>query len=309
MNKFLWILFLGTALVTGCNQTGDRASTPSPHEKEENSLQEPLLIGLIPEQNIFDQLDRYKPLAVYLSKKIGRKIELKVLTRYGNIIDNFETLNMDGAFLGSFTYALAHQKLGLQVLARPESFQGVSTYHGYIFVRRDSGIRSVHDMKGKTFVFVDKATTAGFLLPMAFFHLNGITDYKSYLRETYFAGTHEDAIYDVLKKRADIGAAKNTIFEHLIREDPVLGKELVVLTKSPEVPENGLAVKSDLDESIKRKLKQALLSMHDDPDGLPVLVDFGARRFVETTVKDYQAVFDYADAIGLNLSTYDYLNE
>ena len=59
------------------------------------------MIGLIPEQNIFKQLERYQPLADYLSKKIGASIELKVLTRYGNIIDNFVSLGLDAAFFGS----------------------------------------------------------------------------------------------------------------------------------------------------------------------------------------------------------------
>ena len=56
---------------------------------------------------------------------------------------------MDGAFFGSFTYALAHQKIGVQVLARPESLDGHSTYYGMIFTRRDSGIKTIRDMKQK----------------------------------------------------------------------------------------------------------------------------------------------------------------
>ena len=55
-------------------------------------------------------------------------------------------------------------------------------------------------MKGKTFAFVDKATTAGYLLPLAYFKHNGINDYNKFFKKTYFTGTHEDAIYDVLNK-------------------------------------------------------------------------------------------------------------
>jgi len=94
-------------------------------------------IGLIPERNIFKQIERYEPLAGYLSKKIGRHITLKVLTRYGNIIDNFLSLNLDAAFFGSFTYALAHSKIGVEPIARPVNMDGSSTYYGLIFVRKD----------------------------------------------------------------------------------------------------------------------------------------------------------------------------
>ena len=115
-----------------------------------------LVIGVIPEQNLFRQLERYEPLAAYLSRKTGTKVTLKILSRYGNIVDNFKSLGMDGAFFGSFTYALAHAKLGVDVLARPVALDNTSTYHGLIFVRSDSRIRTARDMKGKRFAFVDR---------------------------------------------------------------------------------------------------------------------------------------------------------
>lgn len=284
----------------------DNLGATSPQEQRP---ERPLLIGLIPEQNIFKQVERYEPIADYLSKKCGRRIKLKILTRYGNIVGNFVSLGMDGAFFGSFTYALAHRKLGIEVLARPEGFDGTSTYHGLIFVRKDSGIRTIRDMKGKRFAFVDKATTAGYLLPLAYFKSHGVKDYKAYLRETYFTGTHQDAIYDVLNKKADIGAAKNTVYKRVSNTDGRITQELVILEKSPDVPENGLAVRKSLDDPLKNRLKEALLTMHDDPNGKNIVKNFGARRFIETTDDDYVPVFKYAREIHLNLATYDYMNQ
>lgn len=301
MNRILIIVCLCAALLPGCSKKETVPAQKMPEEK-------PLLIGLIPEQNIFRQFERYEPLARYLSKKIGRNIKLSVLPRYGNIINNFKSEKMDGAFFGSFTYALAHARLGVEVLARPAGLNGTSTYHGLIFVRKDSGIKSIQDMKGKRFAFVDRATTAGYLLPRAYFHEHGL-DFRTYLRESYFTGTHEDAIYDVLNRKADIGAAKNTVYEKLAAADKRIKLELVVLERSPDVPENGLAVRKDLDDMIKKKLKEALLGMYGDPEGIAVLKDFGTQRFIETTDKDYLPVYQYAQEIHLNLATYDYLNE
>jgi phosphonate transport system substrate-binding protein len=292
------ILFLALA---GCKKA---ESPPVEHSTEPS-----LLIGLIPEQQMFDQLERYTPLAEYLSKKTGREINLKILSRYGNIIDNFVSGGLDGAFFGSFTYALAHAKLGIEVLARPENLQGSSTYHGLMFVRKDSGIRTIADMRGKSFAFVDKATTAGYLLALQYFNAHGIKDYKSYLRETYFTGTHEDSIYDVLDKKADIGVAKNTVFERLAKANERITQELVVIEKSPDVPENALAVRKDLDPATRKKLKGALLAMQGDPEGQDILKKFGARRFIETANSDYEPVIMYAEIIGLDLETYDYIND
>jgi phosphonate transport system substrate-binding protein len=236
------LISVSLCLVIGLSS---HAAEPGPNPKTSIN-QKSLLIGLIPEHNIFKQLERYEPVADYLSKSIGITIKLKVLTRYGNVIDNFTSLGLDGAFFGSFTYALAHAKIGVEAIARPESTSGSSTYHGLIFARMDSGIRSPSDMKGKSFAFVDKATTAGYILPLAYFAEHGIEDFNTFIHEAYFTGTHEDAIYDVLNNKADIGAAKNTVFMRLAAADSRIKNDLIILTKSPDVPENVLATETDV---------------------------------------------------------------
>jgi phosphonate transport system substrate-binding protein len=288
--------------LTGCAR---QEPAPPPRKAPETKL----LIGLIPERNIFKQMERYEPLAEYLFRKTGAKVSLKILPRYGNIIENFQSSGLDGAFFGSFTYALAHAKTGVEVLARPVALDNTSTYHGLIFVRKGGGIRTARDMKGKRFAFVDKATTAGYLLPLEYFHDHGIPEYKGYLKEAYFTGTHEDAVHDVLSGKADIGAAKNTVFNRLAKEDPRIGKDLVVLARSPDVPENALALRKDLEAPVRSRLKEALLNMHMDPDGKQVLERFGALRFIETTDEDYAVVVKYAEHNRLNLATYDYKND
>ena len=307
MSRLVISICLYLAIFIGCSDTqreNNPATTPQTSEARPS-----ITLGLIPERNIFAQLDRYEPLADYLSKKIGADIKLKVLTRYGNIIDNFVSAGLDGAFLGSFSYALAHVKLGVEPIARPETVDGISTYYGMILVRKDGGIKTAADMRGKVFAFVDKATTAGYLLPLAYFKENGIGDYQKFLGETYFAGTHEAAIYDLLDKKADICAAKNTVFTRLAARDKRLTQELLLLARSPDVPENGLALRKDFDGTIKNELKKALLSMDKDPEGTDVLKTFGARKFIETTNDDYGSVYKYVKQIGLNLSTYNYRNE
>lgn len=311
MNKILISVCLCLTIVMGFSWT---AGTHSPVEIAKKKTEtkwdgSSFTIGLIPEQNIFKQLERYRPLADYISKKIGLIIKLKVLARYGNIVDNFVSEGMDAAFFGSFTYTLAHAKLGVEVLARPEYPDGTASYHGLIFVRKESGIRSAKDMEGKTFAFVDRATTAGYLFPLAYFKKSGIKDYNKFFSESYFTGTHADTIYDVLDKKADIGAAKNTVYARLEAADNRIQKELLVLEKSPDVPENGLAVRKDLIASVKKKLKDTLLNMQSDPDGLEVLRKFGAKRFIETTNDDYDGVYRLVEQTGLELTAYHYWNE
>jgi phosphonate transport system substrate-binding protein len=301
VNRFLIACLLCFILLSAAAQGECKLTEDSSHKKE-------LVIGLVPEQSIFRQIERYTPLAEYLYNKTGLKIKLKVMTSYGNIIDNFVLSEMDGAFWGSFTYALAHNKMGVEVLARPEGLDRMSTCNGLIFVRKDSGIKSITDMKEKRFVFVHKASTTGYLFALVYFKQHGLEDYQRYFKETYFAGTHEDAIRDVLNKKADIGVAKNTVFDRLARADGNIRQKLKILTISRSVPENGLALRANLPASLKISLQNALLNMHQDSFGTRVLSNFGALRFVRATNNDYEPVLSYVRELGLDLARYDYVN-
>jgi len=271
--------------------------------------QKKILIGLIPEMNIFKQKQRFKLLGEYLSRKTGVPVEFTILSRYGNIIDSFSKEHMDAAFFGSFTGALAIQKLGVVPLARPVNLDGSSTYHGFLFVRRDSGIRTVKDMKGKKMAFVDKATTAGYLFPLAWLREQGITNSKGFFSETFFTGSHDAAIRSLLDKKADIGAAKHSVYDRVRKEEPRVDEELVILAESPKVPSNGLCVRKDLPADLQKELKDALLNLHRDPEAADALKSFGALKFIETTARDYAPVFDMARKAGIDVKTYNYKNE
>ncbi|TAN41874.1 MAG: phosphate/phosphite/phosphonate ABC transporter substrate-binding protein [Nitrospirae bacterium] len=268
-----------------------------------------LTIGLIPEQNVFKQQERYKPLGDYLTKKTGIKIKFTILSRYGNIIERFTAEKMDGAFFGSFTGALAIKKLGVEPIARPVNLDGSSTYYGYIFVRNDSGIKNVHDMKNKKIAFVEKATTAGYIYPVAYFKEHGIANPEGYFKELYFAGSHDAAINAVLEKKADIGCAKHSMFDRVAKKNPAVQKELKILVSSPHVPSNGLAVRKNLDAATKKKLRDALINMANDAEGVEALKKFEALKFIPTSNEDYKAVFDIANKAGIDIATYKYVNK
>lgn len=271
--------------------------------------QQMLLIGLIPEMNVFKQKERFRLLGDYLSKNTGVKVKFTILSRYGNIMDRFTSENMDGVFFGSFTGALAIEKLGVVPLARPVNLDGTASYRGYLFVRKDSKIRDVRGMKGRKMVFVEKATTAGYLFPLAYLNERGIKDMDHFFGSTYFAGSHDAAIYAVLEGQADIGAAKHSIYDRMKADDSRVARDLVIIAESPWVPSNGLCVRKGLDEGLKRKLRQALLGLDKDPEGAAVLQQFGALRFIGTNVSDYQPVYDMAKKAGIDIKQYDYRNK
>lgn len=300
VHRWVWRTLLALLLMIGILSLAPSRSTADPRA---------LTIGLIPEMNVFEQVDRFRPLAQYLSERIGRPVELTMLSRYGNIVERIENKEVDAAFLGSFTGALASAQLGMIPVARPINLDGSSTYWGYLFVRKDSGIEDVEQMRGRRLALVERATTAGFVFPVAFFKRNGIDVEDNFFSEVQFWGSHDACIKAVLEGRADVGAAKNTIWEHLGQENRRVDEELQILAVSPKVPSNGLLISSEVDTKLREKIKETLLGSGEDPAAKTVLEQLRFEGFVPTDTKSYNAVFELATEAGIDLTSYTYQNE
>ena len=139
-------------------------------------------------------------------------------------------------------------------VARPINPDSTSTYHGHIFARKDSNISKASDIQGKTIAFGERATTAGYVFPLAWLKKEGVTDYTVFFKEYFFAGSHDAAIDAVLSKKADIGAAKNTIYEYYLDNNPLAQEELIIIASSVPVPSNGLCVMQTVSKKTIAKL-------------------------------------------------------
>lgn len=303
------VLLLLASLAASPRAAGAQAQPGSRTAARDEPQPAQLLIGLIPEMNIFKQKARFKPLGEHLSKRLGMPVRFTILRRYGNVLETFRIEQMDGAFFGSFTGALAIERLGVVPLARPVNLDGSSTYRGRIFVREDGPFRSVEDLRGRRMAFVERATTAGYVFPLAWLRENGVRSGAAFFGESWFTGSHDAAIQAVLDGKADVAAAKHTVHERMRAEDPRVDRELRVLAESPAVPSNGLCVRPSLPRGLQQKLRDALLGLDRDPDGAAVLQELGALRFVPASAEDYRPVAELAAKAGIDLKSYEYVNQ
>jgi phosphonate transport system substrate-binding protein len=263
---------------------------------------EPLLLGIEPEHNIFDQMNRYRAMAGYLSEQLGIQVNLTIMSRYGEVIKRIQNRQLDGAFLSAYTATLGIKQLGLLPQVSVVNQKGESTSRGYIFVRSDSGIHGVGDMRGKSMMFVDPATMEGYLYPRAYLHSQGVTDLETFFSRYSFAGSHASVIFAVLDGRADIGAAKDTVFERLALQDPSIGKELQILARSPQEPEVTLCLRKELAPDLRRKIAAVLLHMEKTTRGKKVLMQFEALRFIESRPSDFARIEEMAQEAGVSLA-------
>ncbi len=192
-SQILPFISLAAALLafTGCGNHGN-SQTGTASSGGGASASDPLKVGIIP----FDKVDAlqagFQPYADYLGKKSGRPGgKVYVTPSYAGILQALQTDQIDCAYLNPLSYVLAVQQFKdtperLVPIAMPY-FHHSLTYKGIVFVRADSGINTIKDLKGKSFAFADRTSTSGYLYPAGLMKEAGLDPKKTSRASTFRA--------------------------------------------------------------------------------------------------------------------------
>lgn len=275
---------------------GSSSTTPAASNKF--SLKQ-LNIGLIPLENSTDEINNTKPLSDAISAKLGVPVTLYVGTNYTATIEALQSGKIDIAFFGPFSYILAHSKYGAEAILRVLSSNDLKpTYNSLIITKPDSGIKTVADLKGHTFSFVDPASTSGYLVPSYVITQAGLDPTKD-LKNPIFAGNHVASLTAVLSGKVDAGAVASDTFAQ--QKDKGLYKDgdVTVISKSFDIPQGPLAVRKDLSTTDRKFIVDAFTSITDQT----ILQKAGNGGYIVGKDTDYNDLRDVATKLGIDVST------
>ncbi len=229
-----------------------------------------LKFGFTPVLGEAEMRTEFDPLTTYLSDAIGQKVVLYVAKDYGDLRTQMEAGAVDIGSFSPFAYVDATRGGKIRIIAQ-SIIDGTATYRGIIVARKDSGLKTVADLQGKRFAFVDPKSASGYVYPRAMLIEKGF-DPKSYFRETIFAGDHNKVIAAVLEGRTDAGA----IYEGALavaRANGVPTENLLTLASTDPIPHDAIAVRTGLDEALARKIQTALVDMDKSEAGRRVIAN------------------------------------
>ncbi len=229
-----------------------------------------LRFGFTPVLSEAEMRAEFEPLMTYLSDVIGRKITLYIAKTYGDLRTQMEAGSVDIGSFSPFAYVDATRGGKVRIIAQ-SILDGSATYRGLIIARKDSGLRSVSDLEGKRFAFVDAKSASGYVYPRAMLVEKGVNP-ERYFKETLFAGGHDKVIAAVLEQRVDAGA----IYDGSLGVAKAKGlpvDELVTLSSTDPIPHDAIAVRVALDEALAKKIQAALVDLDKAPAGRAVIAN------------------------------------
>ncbi|HYL81121.1 MAG TPA: phosphate/phosphite/phosphonate ABC transporter substrate-binding protein [Candidatus Acidoferrum sp.] len=237
--------------------------------------------------------------AAELGKKMGLSIKVYMPTDYVGVIEALRNKTADIAFVHPAGYVFASREAKAQIVA-VDVWHGKTSYTSRIFVRKDSGFKSLEDLRGKTIAFADPASTSGYVYPMVLLMKKGLVrnrDPKTFFKEAMFAGTHEAALLALLNGSVDAVASFDLAPQQYLKEKERVEKVTFIAETDP-IPEAGMVVREGLDPALVRKLRDALMAFNA-PEYRPVLKDFyGIDGFAPAKDSDYNSVRDAIDLLG-----------
>lgn len=295
MNNFLrfkYFLILVLLCLTSCTK----------NNFELGSKENPIKFFLVPAQDILTLTENGKFLQRYLAKDLGLEFNVELPVNYISVVEAFGSKRVDVAILNSMGYVLAHDKYGVEARLKLIN-RGRDEYNGQIIVHQD-GPKSLKELNGKRFAFVDPASTSGYLLPARMFKKENIK-----FKETVFAGKHDSVVTAVYQRKVDAGATFFTPPDEdgtpkdarwLLRTQyPDVYEKIKILTLTDSIPNDPIVFRKDIPEELKTKIINSLIKYIKTEEGAKVLKDmYHITDFKKAADKDYDNIRIYLKDIG-----------
>ena len=199
----------------------------------------------------------YRPLAQHLAQRLGRAVELRTVDSWEGLAKSLANGETDIALMGPWGYVLANHVAGAQVVSTIE-YDGKPEYFAIIVTHPDSGIKTMADLKGKTFAFGDKGSTSGYLIPLHHFMTQGIEPDKYFSKVLYTK--HQAIETQVAAGQLDAGADYNRNRNAMIEQGLIKPERSKIIWQSAPLPNDAFAVSKALfqDKMLVAKLQAAL---------------------------------------------------
>lgn len=257
-----------------------------------------LRVSAIPDEAPTELQRKFKPLGEYLQKETGLAVQFTPVTDYAAVVEGLASGKIDLAWLGGFTFVQAKlrtQGQATPIVQRAEDEKFTSKF----IVPIDSPVKSLAELKGKTFAFGSPSSTSGHLMPRYFLTRDGIEPDRDF-KTVAFSGAHDATVAFVAAGRAEAGVLNASVMDKLVESGNPNAAKVRVLATTPPYYDYNWTVRPGLDAALTKKLAEAFLKLDAaNPEHKEILALQRATKFVPTQASNYDGIEAAAKAAGL----------
>ncbi len=256
-----------------------------------------LKVSAIPDENPQEMLRIYQPFADYLTKEIGIPVKFTPVVDYAATVEGLAANKLDMVWYGGLTsvQAARRAKGSRRIIMRKEDTEFKSQF----ITRKDTGIRELKNLKGKTFSFGSVSSTSGHLMPRYYLIKGGINPEKDFSKFS-FSGAHDATVAWVEAGRVDAGALNFLVWDKLVSQKKVDTDKVVVFWTTPPYVDYVWTVRAGLDRAVVEKISKAFLKLdYEDPEQKKLLDLHRTKGYIAAKDEQWKSLEDAAITTGL----------
>jgi phosphonate transport system substrate-binding protein len=249
-------------------------------EAAETATDEPraIRLGLVSSKPR-ERIEEYLDLTAYIGQKLAPDLKGKVVVASDReqLAKLIQEKKVDFYMESAYPTFLINEQTGAKMLLRRWK-GGVAEYSTVLLTKNDGGVTRLKDLFGKIIAFEDPGSTSGYFLPKAFLTKRGfkLAEKSSFVDPVssqeigyiFSHGSEKNIINWVLLRKVSAGAFNSSDFDRLGEKRK---NEFSILAETERLPRHLLSVRRDLDSALVQRLKEVLLTIHQDEVGQKAL--------------------------------------
>ncbi len=260
---------------------------------------EGLVLAFIPQENPEKLMTDAEVISAWLADELGVPVRGFVTADHAAAVEALRNGSADISFMGALPYVLANRHIGATILLA-EVYRGMASYTGRIFVRADSGIEQLADLRGRSIAFADPISESGYLYPLDTFVEAGLLERgeepRRFFGRVFFAGGYQQAIQAVVAGLVD--AAGVSQYADLLLA-PAQQAEVRWIAESRPIPSHTVIARQDLDPDLRARFVAAMLKLNEPENSYLLQHVYGPDGYVLPDPAAYEEVAELATAYGL----------
>ena len=230
------------------------------------AAQDPLVMGIFPRNKATETTTMYTPLANYLSERLGRKVILETSKDFDSFWKGVMERKYDIVHYNQYHYIQSTQ--AYKVIAHNQEF-GKDAVAGALFVRKDSGINELAQLRGRTIIFGGgKDAMLSYIAPRFLLMQAGLkeSDFK-----TEFAVNPPNAALALYNKQADAAGGGDILIDLPVVKNAVNTQELKLLAATEPLLFLPWAVKRTMPAKLGETIQSLLVELGRSDAGKDIL--------------------------------------
>lgn len=309
--SFLCLILAMTLTVLGCSQGEDYGENFTIPSEDKNQTRFTIKFGRVPSVTVTELLKQNAPLIRRLKDELNVNVTYRFADNYRGIIEGMRQNEYDIAWLGPYSYVLSgcysDTSAAYRPLVRPvrRDREGnlSAEYRSIIFTNRNSDIETLSDLKGRSFAFVDRRSTSGFLFPMAKMMDAGL-DPETDL-EYEFLNRHDRVVQAVDNGDYPAGATYDDARMEEFQSRTRAERRLPVIERTKPIPSSPIAVSRQFEQNhpdVVERFVEIMTSLYKTESGKKILRSLKIARYQKAAYEDYKVVRDILQNLPADLS-------